>query len=264
MGQALLHLRRMPVRRHFVGGEAFVELRIVGVLGQLAARARDAGLAIRNDPLCGDIPLAQRRRQRQRHSRGIAAGVCDDLLPANLLAEQLGQCIDRLLVQLFIEVGPAVPFLIIVLVFQAEIRPQVDKDLSRVVTRLCELLRKPVRKRGKDHVALLHHFLLRTAHQIADVVVRRIDVAERLPGKADRADGRQLRLRMPGEQPDQLRAGVTGRAHDACLDIHSRHLLYPCPKRTLTSFLFSLLHRLPLFRPVSPPAFPVLWGCRPC
>ena len=39
-----------------------------------------------------------------------------------------------------------------------------------------------------SHVALLHHFLLRTAHQIADVVVRRIDVAERLPGKADRAD----------------------------------------------------------------------------
>lgn len=37
MGQALLHLRRVPVRRHFIGGEAFVELRIVGVLGQLAA-----------------------------------------------------------------------------------------------------------------------------------------------------------------------------------------------------------------------------------
>ena len=61
---------------------------------------------------------------------------------------------------------------------------------------LCQLLGKPMRKCGKNNITFFYDlFLIRTGH-IALAKVCRVNFAERLPGKANGADGGKLRLGM--------------------------------------------------------------------
>ena len=70
------------------------------VLRHLAAGARDTRLAVGEDAVLLDEPRAQRRHERERHGRRVAAGVRDEALAADLVAEQLRQAVHGLLVQL--------------------------------------------------------------------------------------------------------------------------------------------------------------------
>ena len=91
------------------------------VLRHLAARARHTGFAVSHNPVLLDQPGFQRGIQRERNSRRVAAGIRNQLLAPDLLAEQLRQAINRFLVQSGIEEGISVPFLILRFALQTEI-----------------------------------------------------------------------------------------------------------------------------------------------
>ena len=218
LGQGLLNLRGVAVGRHLVGGEALIELGVVVALGGLSPRTGDAGFAVGDDALLLDQPGLQGGHQGQGHRRGVAARVGDDLLPPNLLPEELRQAVHRLLMEGLVLVFAAVPLLVGGLVLQAEVSAHVDEGLAQGVALGGQVLGKAVGQGGKDHVALLHHLVLGAADQINHLVVGGVHLGEGHALKADGADGRQLRLGMARNQPADLAARVARGPHHAHFD----------------------------------------------
>ena len=225
LGQGLLNLRGVAVGRHLVGGEALVELGVVVALGGLAPRAGDAGFAVGDDAVTLDKPGLQGGHQGQGHRRGVAARVGDDLLPPNLLPEELRQAVHRLFVEGLVLVGAAVPLLVSGLVLQAEVRAHVDEGLAQGVALGGQVLGEAVGQRGKDDVALLHHLVLGAADQINHLVVGGVHLGEGHALKADGADGGQLRLGMARNQPADFAARVARGSHHAHSDL--LHVNFP-------------------------------------
>ena len=76
-----------------------------------------------------------------------------------------------------------------------------------------------MRQSGKDDIAFFHNRFLRGADEVAHFAVCRVNVRQSLSLKAYRADGRKLRCGMPRNQAADLRARITGGAHDADLNL---------------------------------------------
>ena len=165
-GKGLLDLGGVAVTRDLVGVEALVELGEVIALSGLSARAGHAAFAVADYALGADKTVSDSGRDSQRRTGGVAAGVCDKALALDLIAEKLGQTVNALRVQLLVEEGSAVPFGVLVLAFEAEVRAEVDERLAGAHALCGELLRKTVGESREDDVALLDHRVLIFADHI--------------------------------------------------------------------------------------------------
>ena len=216
LGERLLDLGGVAVRCDLVGMEALVELGEMTALRGLSSGARHAALAVADDALCGNQSLCNRGSDRKRRAGGVAAGVRNQLLALDVLSEKLGQTVDALLVQRFIKEGAAVPFGVLVLALEAEVRAEVDERLACGDALFRKLLRKAVRQRGEDHVALFNDRVLILADHIVEEAVGGIDVAELLTLKGYRADRGDLRFGVRKQQTHQLGACIAGCPDDSC------------------------------------------------
>ena len=154
------------------------------VLRHLASCTRHTGLAIGDDAVLLNESCLEGGVEGHRYGRRVAAGVRDQLFSPDLVAEQLRQAVDGLLVQSGIEEGVAVPLLIFLLALETKIRAEIDEHLSLCVALGGQLLGQAVRQGGKDHVALFHDLFLFAADRLAHLIIGRIDLRKALPFKA--------------------------------------------------------------------------------
>ena len=147
----------------------------------------------------------------------VAARICNQLFALDLVSEKFRQAVNALSVKLLVKKFSAVPFGVFVLAFKAKIRAEVNERLAAVNAFFAKLLRKSVRKRGKNNVAFLNDRVLIFADHIVQKFIRGIYLAELLTLKRNRADRRDLRLGVSCYQPHKLRAGISGRTNNSYL-----------------------------------------------
>ena len=207
-------LRRVAVRRDFVWLKRLVAHGVVRPLRQLAARSGHAGLGIDHDPLRADKVILHRRGQTERDAGRIAAGIPEYGFPLDLVAVQLRERVDGLLMQLVVGVVEPVPRFIIRLFLQAEIRAEVDEFNLLFMALGGKFLRQTVLHACEHDIAARDDLFRGDELHIAAVRKGRIDVAELFAREADRADGRKLRLRMPQNNAHEFDSRVARRADD--------------------------------------------------
>ena len=166
LGECLLDLGRVAVTGDLVGVEALVQLGKMVALRGLSACAGHAAFAVADDALGADKTVDDRRRDGKRRTGGVAAGIGDQALSLDLVAEEFGQTVNALRVQLLVQKGAAVPFGVGVLALKAEVGAEVDKGFSGRHALRRQLLRESVRQGGKNDVALLDNSRLILANHI--------------------------------------------------------------------------------------------------
>ena len=119
----------------------------------------------------------------------------------------------------------AVPRFVRLFALETEIRAEIDERLALRVAFRRKVLRKTVRQRRKDHVALFDDLRLRAADEIAQAAVSGVYVRKRHALEAHRADRRELRRGMQVNQAADLRPGVSGCADNA--DFYLFHFRKP-------------------------------------
>ena len=127
VGERLLDLRRMAVRRNLIRGERLIAIRKMRRLTGGTAGACHAGFRIDHNPLRLDEPFPQSGRKPQCHAGGVTARVCKDSGLLYLRPKQLRQRINCLAMQFLMGIGPALPLRIIRFFLQTEIRAEINK-----------------------------------------------------------------------------------------------------------------------------------------
>src|SRR5439155_8151858 len=149
----LRDLRRVPVLRHPIRANAFVDRpEEVRVLDRVAG-ASDAGFRIYDYLLRHETRL-ERGSEREQCRGRIAAGVGDEAGGPYAIARQLGEAVDRLLQQLRCRMRVAVPALVELRITEPKVASDVDDGAAVVepsARLLCGLARG---KRREDHLGV--------------------------------------------------------------------------------------------------------------
>lgn len=107
-----LNLHHVAVIADLVGLEVLVALgEMVLGLG-FTPRPADSARGVDDDVRRIDEPRHERNDAQSRRRR-VAARVCDHLRGADLVAEQLGQAVDRVLEVVQVDVGLVIPLLVV-------------------------------------------------------------------------------------------------------------------------------------------------------
>ena len=201
--------------RHRIRREPLACLAEQRALLQPPSRPGDAGFRVDDDVIDVDqLCLRERHEREQRRSR-IAARAGHQPRRPDLLAIELGQPVDRFLLQLRRAVRVAVPLRVDVHVEQAEVGRHVDHLDRRIggEHRGGDLLRGAVRQAAEHRVEALPVDLLPfgQARQVEHEEVRKhlVHLFARMGVGGERRD---LDIGMAGEQPHRIRAGVARRA----------------------------------------------------
>ena len=186
-------------------------------------------LEVADDVIEVDQPLRDQRAQRELHGRRVAARPRDQPRPADLLAIELGQAIDRLGLQFGRGMGRAIPFFVFRRIAQPEIRAEVH-HLHPVWQVAHQSLRQPVRQRDKDKLDL-PEINLADGDQPRQLQVpqMRKDLRHLLPRLAVGGQRGDPQLRMRRDDPHQLCPGIARRPQNRHVTGHS-HLR--CKRRS--------------------------------
>ena len=202
------------VRPEVVGGFAEHQSELC-----LAARAGDAGFGIRDQMRRIDDARFHHWQKAELDRRRVAARVADDARLADRVPVHLREPVDRLGEEVGAGMRHLVPLLELRRILEPEIGGKVD-DLRAALRELARLGHRDAVRRGEeDDFATLQVGLRRVAvlelgelRQAAQAGEHLGDRRPRLLAGGDRA---QLRLRMHGEQAQQLDACIPGPADDA-------------------------------------------------
>ena len=186
----------------------------------MGARTRDharpgrPGLGVHDDVL-----LHQARFQQggagEDDRRGVASGVGNQVRAADLVAEELGQTVDRPLQVVDIGVGVSVPLLVDGDVVHPVVARQVD-GLDPLVEERGHLVHgHTMGRRDEDEVEVL-----RVGDPLGEVYVdvsaeERVDVGHPDAGVLTGGHGCDLDVRMRAQDARQLAAGVSRAPYDA-------------------------------------------------
>mmetsp|Transcript_1717 Transcript_1717/g.5729 ORF Transcript_1717/g.5729 Transcript_1717/m.5729 type:complete len:236 (+) Transcript_1717:572-1279(+) len=214
--QALLYLGHVSVPRNAVRVDALRCLTIQQVLLRTTPRPTNSRLRINDDIIRRYESFFKQRHQAELHTRGIATGVGHQpRLAQQRRPTELCQPVDRLFLQLWSFMLPAVPFGIRVHVLQPEISRQIH-DLY-VCWQGCQRgLRRGMRQAAKRAVDLgpIHVDNLDEPRDVRGGQQMGEDIRELHPSLAVACQGGHLKMRVESQQTDDFRTSVARRTED--------------------------------------------------
>ncbi len=213
-GELLLDLGDVAMTAEAVGLHVLVDFAEHHLGLRIAAGAGDA--ALRVDDEVPDEPGTRQGSERQQRRRGVAAGRTDQrdrgvYEGLELGTMQLGQAVDGDVEKLGDGVLESVPARVVGGVTKPEVGPEVDDRRAAGDQVRYELRGGPV---GKGQERRVDVGELRAHRQVGGGEVRVVG-ADRIVLAVTAGQPDDLDVRMARQQPDELAAGVPGRADDA-------------------------------------------------
>ena len=206
-------------RRHRRGSPP--TLRRTASLPSPPARPGHAGLGVDHDLVRLDRLGLQQRHQRKLRAGRVAAGIGDEPRLLDLVAVNLDQAIDRLLLQLRRMMLVAVPARIGRGVVQPEIGAERSTTLvfgalaRRSLMTFCVVACGSAQNTRSSAAAFQSTLFDRDQRRQLERRELRKHRAHLLPGPAVGGEQRDLDTRMAQQQPHQFRAGIAGGAENA-------------------------------------------------
>ena len=217
--QALTNLRQVAMTGHAIS------LEVVGGLGEmrvqlgLAPGAGHARFGVGDQMFNIHQPLFHQRQESELHGGRVATGVGNEPRRFDLRAVHFRQTIHRLGEQLRAGVRHAIPFFPHGRILEAKIGGQVDKLHARREQRARMGHGNAIRRGREHHVAGRQRLGVRLAEGERHPAPQAGEhFSYRLTRLTARGNDLKFNVRVLGEQPQQLHAGVTGTADDADFD----------------------------------------------
>ena len=208
LGQSLFNFRCMAVCRNLIRSKGFIAAREMCGITQPLACPGCPRLRINDNVLLIDQPQLHERCKSQRNAGWIAARISDDIRPLDLRTIQLRQAIHSQLMKLTVMIIQLVPFPVVLLITQTEIRPQINEFHMSIIAFACQRLTETVRQGCKYDIRCCNYRVLITEYHITELIEARIQFTDRPSGIALGADCRQLSIWMHQQQSYKLCPGI--------------------------------------------------------